>query len=79
VGTELVSDSVSYFATDFFHYFHVRSLSNLCRNFNDIFAVVNIFNSSLRNILVEHLVIELFWVPIDQPIVQLSTVRLNHI
>jgi len=30
VGTELFSDSISYFATDFFHNFHVRSLSHLC-------------------------------------------------
>ena len=30
VSSKLVSDSFSYFATDLFHYFHVRSLSHLC-------------------------------------------------
>lgn len=30
VGTELFSDPISYFATDFFHNFHIRSLSHLC-------------------------------------------------
>ena len=41
--------------------------------------MVNVFNSSLRNVLVENLVIELFWVTINKTIVQLSTMRLDYI
>lgn len=76
--TKLFLQPVCYLAPDLLHDLHVRSLCHLSADLDGLSVVVELADLGLGNGLVEHLLVEALGVPVDEVVIELSSVGLDH-
>ena len=79
VVPELLPNPVGDLAADLLHDLHVRPLSDLGRDLHHVPVMRHVLHARLRDVLVEHLVVELFWVAVYQAVIELALVGLDHV
>lgn len=64
---------------DFLHDLHVRPLGDLGAYLNNMMLIWHLLDLVLSDVLIEHLMVELLWISVNQIVVELASYRLNYI